>query len=130
MPDLQWNNMEASTTLGKVDILGARFYLVVKVDLSNITNSNFIGQGGLAIEYIVLEDKVYTTLKKTKLDKCLGVDEIPNWFLQAIGDPLVQALTAITNQCWAAEYFPKRFREARTIVIQKPRRPNYSNLGA
>ena len=56
MPDLQWNNMEASTTLGKVDILGARFYLVVEVDLSNITNFNFIGQGGLAIKCIVLED--------------------------------------------------------------------------
>jgi hypothetical protein len=68
-------------TLSKVDILGARFYLVVEVDLSNITNFNFIGQGGLAIECIVLEDEVYTTLRKTKLDKCLGVDEIPNQFL-------------------------------------------------
>ena len=78
MPNLQWNNIEASTTLGKVDILGARFYLVVEVDLSNIIDSNFIGQGGLAIECIVLEDKVYTTLKKIKLDKYLRVDKILN----------------------------------------------------
>jgi hypothetical protein len=45
-------------------------------------------------------------------------------------EPPVQALTALLNQCWAAEYFPKRFRAARTIVLRKPNKPDYSDPGA
>lgn len=47
-----------------------------------------------------------------------------------MGEPLVQALTALLNQCWAAEYFPKRFRAACTIVLRKSDKPDYSDLGA
>jgi hypothetical protein len=63
---------------------------------------------------------VQIALKRVKPDKCLGADEIPNPFLQAIGEPLVQALTTLINRCWAAEYSPKKFRMARTIVPRKP----------
>jgi hypothetical protein len=77
---------------------------------------------------------VHTALKRTKPDKCPGADEIPNRFLQAMGEPLVQALTALINRCWAAEYFPKKFRMAYTIVLRKPSKPDkqrdYSDPGA
>jgi hypothetical protein len=83
---------------------------------------------------IATEWEVHAAFKKAKPDKCPGIDEIPNRFLQAMGEPLVQALTALINQCWAAEYFPKRFRTARTIVIRKPSKPDkqldYLDLGA
>jgi hypothetical protein len=45
-------------------------------------------------------------------------------------EPLIHALTAVLNQCWAAEYYPKRFHATRKIVLRKPSRPDYSDIGA
>lgn len=37
------------------------------------------------------------SLKRAKPDKSLGADEIPSRLLHAIGEPLVQALTALST---------------------------------
>jgi retron-type reverse transcriptase len=47
-----------------------------------------------------------------------------------MGEPLIQALTALLNQCLKTEYYPKRFRAARTIVLRKPGKPDYADPGA
>ena len=50
-----------------------------------------------------------------------------------MGQPLVQALSTLLNRCWAAEYYPKQFRTARTIVLRKPDtsdKRDYSDPGA
>ena len=47
-----------------------------------------------------------------------------------MGELLVQALTTLLNQCWAVEHYPKQFRAACTIVLCKPSRLDYSDLGA
>lgn len=47
-----------------------------------------------------------------------------------MGNPLVQALTALLNQCWKAEYYPKLFRAARAIVLRKHTKPDYTDPGA
>ena len=36
----------------------------------------------------------------------------------------------LLNRCWAAEYYPKQFRTARTIVLRKPDKQDYSDPGA
>jgi hypothetical protein len=104
----------------------------VDADLTDIIDHEFTGRAAieLHIPQIAEEWEVYTALKRTKPDKCLGTDEIVNRFLKAMGDPLVRALTALLNRCWAAEYFPKQFRAARTIVLCKPSKPDYSDTGA
>jgi hypothetical protein len=128
MPNLQWRGSLATTVNTKAAALGDRFYPEVDADLANITDTSFIGKEGLSFKRTVTEDEIRTALKKTKPDKCPGADEILNRFLKAIEDPLVQALTAFTNQCWEAEYFPKRFQTACTIVLQKSNKLNYSDL--
>jgi hypothetical protein len=79
----------------------------------------------LHIARTATEWEAYTALKRAKPDKCPGMDEIPNRFLS-----LIQALIALISQCWAVEYFPRRFRTARTIVLGKPSKPDYSDPGA
>jgi len=53
-----------------------------------------------------------------------------NRFLKAIGSPLVQALQSLITAVITASYFPVRFRAARTIVLRKPQKLDYTNPGA
>ena len=39
-------------------------------------------------------------------------------------------LTKLVNAYFRLSYFPKQFRHARTIVLRKPGKPNYSDPGA
>jgi len=36
----------------------------------------------------------------------------------------------LANACWALGHFPARFKEAQIVVLCKPGKPSYSNLGA
>ena len=45
----------------------------------------------------VILEEVRTTLRRVKPDKCPGQDGIPNRFLKAMGDPLLQALIDLIN---------------------------------
>ena len=58
------------------------------------------------------------------------MDKILNRFLKAMGEPLVRALQALITAVFKVSYYPKRFRAARTIVLKKPSKPDYSDLGA
>jgi hypothetical protein len=121
MPNLQWNGSIATTVDSKAAALKDRFYPKVDADLTDIIDCEFADRASateLHITCTATESEVYTTLKRTRPDKCPGIDEIPNRFLHAMGAPLVRALTALLNQCWAAEYFPKQFRAARTVTAR------------
>jgi hypothetical protein len=109
MPGIQWNGNVANTASDKAAALGDRFFPYVEVDLTDITDSELLTACeppavGLNIDRIATDWEVYKALKRAKPDKCPGTDEIPNRFLHAMGAPLVRALTALLNQCWAAEY--------------------------
>jgi hypothetical protein len=132
MLNIQWNGVTATTPSGKAAALSNRFYPIVEADLIDLTDYEFIGRTliELHIACTVTEWEVFTALRRAKPDKCLGIDEIPNWFLHAMGELLIQALTTLINQCWAAEYYLKQFQAACTIVLQKPDKPDYTDLGA
>ena len=69
-------------------------------------------------------------VQKVKPDKCLGLDEIPNRFLKAMGEPLIKALQALITAVIKVNHYLIRFRAARTIVLQKPSKPDYADPGA
>jgi hypothetical protein len=108
------------------------------IDLTDLTNPisstgrEFTDrvQTELYIDCTTTKWEVHKALKRAKPDKSLGIDEIPNRFLHAMGELLIQALTVLINQCWAAEYYPKQFRAARTIVLRKLDKLDYTDLGA
>jgi hypothetical protein len=47
-----------------------------------------------------------------------------------MGEPLIKALQALITAVFKVNYYPKRFRAARTIVLRKPSKPDYSDPGA
>jgi hypothetical protein len=133
MPDIQLNGTLTSTIDGKATAIAQRFYPIVEADLADITEQEFTEQLAsetLAMRQFTTEEEVYAILRKLKPDKCPGIDGIPNRFLQAMGEPLVRALTKLVNLCWQLEYFPQQFRKARTIVLRKPNKDDYSTPGA
>jgi hypothetical protein len=64
-------------------------------DLSDITNTEFedeLHSDAHTISQRVTCEEVRTIVRKMKPDKSPGADEIPNRFLQTLGEPLVRAL--------------------------------------
>jgi hypothetical protein len=99
MLNLQWNGTTAVTASEKAAVLGHKFFPKVDADLTDITDLELANRAAveLNIDQQATEWEVYTALKRAKPDKCPGPDEIPNRVLQAMGEPLVQALTALIN---------------------------------
>ena len=75
-------------------------------------------------------EEVRSILQSVKPDKCPGIDEIPNRLLKAIGEPFIQSMQSLITAVNSTSYFPERFRTARTIVLRKPSKPDYSDPGA
>jgi hypothetical protein len=133
MPELQWKRRCYSTVQGKAQALSERFYPVTEADLEDITDKEFqedLYGHALEMDQLVTSAEVQAILRKIKPDKCPGTDEIPNRFLQAMGEPLARALQALITAVLKVNYYPERFRAARTIVLRKLSKPDYSDPGA
>ncbi|KAF7174489.1 hypothetical protein CNMCM5623_007539 [Aspergillus felis] len=55
-----------------------------------------------------------------------GPDGITNRVLQAVSHVLVPGLTGLYNQCIRLGYCPEHFRDAATVALRKPGKPDYS----
>ena len=135
MPDLHWQGTQYSTVSGKARALCERFYPRTVADLNDITdqelqNGSYDPRPELAMRQTVTSEEIQDIVSKVKLDKCPGLDEIPNRFLRAMGEPLIKALQALITAVIKYSYYPARFRTARTIVLRKPSKPDYSEPGA
>jgi hypothetical protein len=133
MPDLQWRGAWLNTLSGKVRALCERFYPETEADLQDITDRDFqqdLPGQALAMSQLVADKDIWDIVRKVKPDKCPGADEIPNRFLKAMGEPLVKALQTLITAVFRVSYYPKSFRAARTIVLRKPSKPDYSDPGA
>lgn len=135
MPDLQWQGSQFSTVEGKSRALYERFYPETTADLDDITDPELQDElygpsPALVIDRLVTSEDIQAIVRKVKPDKCPGADEIPNRFLQAMGEPLTRAMQALITAVIKHSYYPARFREARTIVLRKPSKPDYSDPGA
>ncbi len=83
MPDIQWQGSRLDTAKGKARALGERFYLETEADLDNILDKECQEEysSTLVVDQLVTNADVQAIVRKVKPDKCLGADEIPNWFL-------------------------------------------------
>jgi len=117
----------------KAEALKARFYPTTKADLSNIHDTLFqdsFFQDSLEVSKLAISEEVSSLLRARKPYKAPGNDRIPNGFLRAMGPKLAEAVVRLVNAYWALGHFPARFKEARIVVLRKPGKPSYSNLGA
>lgn len=60
-------------------------------------------------------------------DKAPGRDKIPNQAIQAGSPSLSQAICHLANLGLLTSLFPTALKVAWTIILQKPRKPDYSN---
>ena len=132
MPDIQWQGSRLDTAKGKARALGERFYLETEADLDNILDKECQEEysSTLVVDQLVTNADVQAIVRKVKPDKCPEANKIPNWFLQSMEEPLIRALQALLTAVNKVSYFLRRFRTACTIVLWKPSKLDYSNLGA
>lgn len=133
MPPLTTPQGLAVTVTEKALALRQRFYPQTEADLSDIEDLSFTPDtfhNPLESEARATEAEVRAALYSQKPWKAPGPDGIPAGFLQAMGDPLIKALTGLTTLCWTASYYPVRFRQAQTIVLKKPGKASYSEPGS
>ena len=69
-------------------------------------------------------------LAKKKPFTAGGRDKLPNGFLRALGPRFCQALVILTSTCWKLEYFPERFKSAKTVCLRKPGKGTYNQAKA
>ena len=69
-------------------------------------------------------------LAKKKPFTAGGRDKLPNGFLRALGPRFCQALAILTSTCWKLEYFPERFKSAKTVCLRKPGKRTYNQAKA
>src|SRR3982075_990106 len=134
MPVLTTPTSTAHTIQEKAEALKQRFYPNIKVDLSDIRDTSLFDESfplnTLEIDHVATKKEVIRVLKRLRLFKAPGRDGIPNGLLKAMGPKLAQVITNLTTACWRLEYYPRKFKEACTIVLQKPGKPSYSDPGA
>ena len=111
----------ASTIMEKAEFLQARFYPTIEADLTNIKDLLFLQESfplnPLEVNQGATREEVESILKSRKLFKALGIDSIPNSFLQAIGTKIAEAIARLALACWKLSYYPQQFKEAYIITL-------------
>jgi len=103
--------MTYSTIKGKAKALSRQFYLNVKANISNVRLKlcKLGTREELEIKQQVITDNIQAVLRSAKPDKCLGVNKIPNCFLQTIRELLVKAMQSLITVVIKLSYFLRRF---------------------
>ena len=84
----------------------------------------------LPYDYNISYEEVRQALKERKSYSCPGLDTFSYAFLKALGPPFINILVSIISTSWRLGYFPSRYKQARTIVIRKPNKGDYSQAKA
>ena len=84
----------------------------------------------LPYDYNISYEEVRQALIERKSFSCPGLDSFPYAFLKALGPSFINILVSIISTSWKLGYFPSRFKQARTIIIQKPNKEDYSQAKA
>ncbi len=133
MLDLRSRTRLITTILDKVIALYIQFYLLVEVDLINIYNIIFADktcQNALLLDQSITLDKIQALLYIRKTNRALGSNLISNNFLKAIGKLLTIVVVALALVYQNLGYYPAQFKHAYIIVIRKPGKELYKELGA
>lgn len=76
------------------------------------------------------QPEVAGVINKLKRKKTPDVDGIPGEIIKAMGEPMAHTLTSLTQACWDWEYHPRIFKRARTVVLRKMGKEDYSKVNA
>ena len=74
----------------------------------------------------ISRDEVIKAIIYPVADKAPGVSGIPNRFLRCIALYIIDSLTRLFQACFDLGYHPRFFKEANTVILKKPNKPDYS----
>ena len=72
------------------------------------------------------EEEVRKAIWKPRQDKAPGVNRHPNRLLRAVYEGLKEQFRHLFQACYDLGYHPRPFKEANTIILKKPQKPDYS----
>lgn len=72
------------------------------------------------------EKKMIQAINRPAQDKAPEVNGIPNRFLRAIAGELCSHIRHLFQACLRMRHHPKKFKEANTVVLKKPKKSDYS----
>ena len=78
----------------------------------------------------VTQSQVKTAIEKLSPKKAPGPDEIPNLILQKCYEEIKDHILLLAQESFETSHFPTNFKESTTLVLRKPKRPDYTKPNA
>lgn len=95
-----------------------------QADLADIEGARY--PKPIATNSQITEKEVKEAIWHPGADKAPGISGIPNRFLRAVCTEMLGTFKRIFQACLDHGYHPRKFREANTIVLKKPKKADYS----
>ena len=73
----------------------------------------------------ISKESIHNILEKKKPFTASGKDTLPNGFLKVLEDSFNKKIAKVLETCWKLEYFPDRYKSARTIYLRKSSKKSY-----
>ncbi len=110
---------------GKVDALrSVLFPPTPAADLEDIPGTQY--PTPVPIGDKISSDEVLKAITHPAADKAPGVSGIPNRFLRCVAPHILDSLTRLFQACFDLGHHPRFFKEANTVILKKPNKPDYS----
>ena len=95
-------------------------------NLSNIEGA--IYPDPVLVDKVVTQDIVTKAINRLKKDKAPGPNGIPNRFLSIVAVPFRKVFTYLFQVYLDVGYYLRKFKEAKTIILKKLTKPDYSEV--
>lgn len=129
IPTLRSNDHQATSCEEKAQIFKNEcFPPPPTVDLSDLNTVRYPHSLKTAQE--ISNDEIRKAALQMKKDKAPGPDEIPNRVIHLIVRERVNIVQTLYQACLTYGIHPESFRTAITVMLKKPKKPDYSNPGA
>jgi hypothetical protein len=114
---------DLTTHSQKAEALAARFFPNPPANLGDIFDTTFnqaFDQPRFEVRREVTIKDIARALSETHSWKAPGEDLIPTGLIKACGRPLFQILAVLYTRCLELQWYPPRFKRAKTVVLAKP----------
>ncbi len=112
----------------KIDMLFTQFFLSTsQTNLNDTLRYRYLNIVKKTHEKII-EEKIFQTIKKCKLDNISKSNDILNKVLRLLINKFMSTLLRLFRVCATLNYHFRCFREAHIIALKKLNKSNYTNL--
>ena len=113
----------ARTFTEKVEVFKTQFFPLTLQPVPESQDQPANHQHQLSQE--ISKEDIHNILKKKNLFTAPGKDTLTNGFLKVLGDSFNEKIAKVLEACWKLEYFPDRYKTARTICLRKSSKKSY-----